>query len=156
MSTKAQITGNITTKLASGALIPASSHRGVLEADSESIVNNFYGLKLSDTNASTNVFTENNAGKIYILRIIKQGGAVRVVGTCRNATGAVTGADEVWFTITNTEYQQQTSAPEYPISNSAGTGESIRCILASNSFASFDPVGIQETFNIDFEYRTNA
>jgi hypothetical protein len=155
MSTKAQIQTQINT-IITGVLNPATTVRAVLGTDADSFLENFYGLKLSDTNASTNVFTEYNAGKIYIVRIIKQGGAIRVVGTGRNATGAVTGADEVWFDITNTEYQQQTSAPEYPISHSAGTGESIRCILTSNSFATSDPVGIQETFNIDFEYRTNA
>lgn len=155
MSIKSAIQTQINT-IQTGVLNPAIRVREILGDTSTSLLENFYGLKLSDTNASTNVFTENNAGKIYILRIIKQGGVVRVVGTCRNATGAVTGADEVWFTITNTEYQQQTSAPEYPISHSAGTGENIRGILTTNVFASSDPVGIQETFNIDFEYRTNA
>jgi hypothetical protein len=155
MSTKAQIQAQINT-IETDVLNPALRVREILGTTSTSFLENFYGLKLSDTNASANVFTQSNAGLVYSVRVIKQGGIVRVVGTGRNATSAVTGGNTVFFTITNTEYQQQTSTPEYPISNSAGTGENIRCILTTNVFATFDPIGVNETFNIDFEYRTNA
>lgn len=155
MSIKSEIQTRINT-IETGVLNTATTVRAVFGTNEDSLLENFYGLKITDTNASTNAFTESASNKIYSVRIVKQGGVVRVVGTGRNNTGAVIGANAVFFTITNTDYQQQASAPEYPISHSAGTGENIRCILTTNSFATFDPVGIGETFNINFEYRTNA
>lgn len=157
MSTKSGIIALIQSKLTGNASKTSrTQHEDFLHDESGNIVDNFYGIKITDTNASTNAFTESASNKIYSVRIVKQGGVVRVVGTGRNNTGAVIGANAVFFTITNTDYQQQASAPEYPISHSAGTGENIRCILTTNFFATFDPVGIGETFNINFEYRTNA
>tara|TARA_R110000796_G_scaffold228458_1_gene345640 strand:- start:58 stop:525 length:468 start_codon:yes stop_codon:yes gene_type:complete len=155
MSTKAQIQTQINT-IQTGVLNTALRVREILGTTTTSFLENFYGLKLLDTNATTNVVTQSSSGLVYSVRVIKQGGAVRVVGTGRNATSAVTGANTVFFTITNTDYLQQTSAPEYPISHSAGTGENIRCVLTTNVFATFDPIGVNETFNIDFEYRTEA
>ena len=156
MSTKAEIISNIDTKLASASLIPATDHRAVLHTEASNLLDTTYGLVSSDTNATTVVVTEDNANKTYILNTIKQGGKTEMKAIIRNATGTITAANEVWFSITTTEYEQQTGLPVPVFGLSTLTGETIRLVLTGDVLASIDPIGLNETVDVIFTYNNNA
>ena len=156
MSTKAEIISNIDTKLASASNIPATDHRAVLHTGTSNFLDTTYGLVTSDTNATTVIVTENNANKTYILNTIKQGGKTEMKAILRNGTGAITAANEVWFSITTTEYEQQSGFPVPVFGLSSLTGETIRFVLTGNVLASIDPIGINESLDVIFTYNNNA
>lgn len=151
MSTQSEINAQIAT-IDDGGSNTAAEVRNVYTVLSD----NFYGLKTTDTNASTNVFTEDNTNKAYTVATTKQGGLVKSRWTMTNNTGAVTGSNTVWATITTTEYQQQSSSPVYVVGQTAATGENVRFLLTTNVLASIDPIAPNETINLNLDYYTNA
>ncbi len=155
MGTKTDIQTKIATDLASGNTIPISDHRDVLTGSTDSILDNLYADNINDTNATTNVVTENAANKTYSLNFVKQGRKVTVIGFVRNNTGAFTSVNEIWCSITNTEFQQAVS-PTYITGHSAASSQPIKFILATNNFAALDSVGINEVVEFNFTYYTNA
>jgi hypothetical protein len=155
MSTKTQIQTRINT-IETGVLNPAVTVRNVLGTETDSLLENFYGIKTTDNNATTNVFTEDNAVRVYGFAITKIGTRVFVEGTVRNAGGSVSLQNVLWFSITNTEYEQQTGFVRYITGHSQSTGEPIKFILTTNVFASLDSLGINEVVELNFSYNTNA
>ena len=151
MSTKAQITTEINT-IDDGGLNDAAEVRAVYEV----LNDNFYGIKTTDNNASTNVFTEDDADKIYSVATSKNGGVVSNRFTLRNNTGAILPSNTVWLTITNTEYEQQASSPVYQTGQSASNGDNIRFLLTTNTLANLEPIGIGEVVYLNINYNTNA
>jgi len=157
MSTKAEIRARIQSRLTGSAEdLTWARHEEILMTGDDNVLDSLYGFTATDTNATTNVVTETAANKTYSLLIMKQGGVVTITGTVRNGTGADTGSNEVFFNITNTEYQQLSGTPEYISCTSAATGETIQFVLTTNSFAALDTVGNNELVNIKFSYNTNA
>lgn len=154
MGIKSDIISKIDTDLASTSDILATEHRGVLHGTNNSLVDNFYGLKTGDINASTNVVTEDNANKEYTVSTIKQGFAVEINGTLVNNTAATTGIDTIWFSITTTEYEQQGSSKRFITGHSASTGEPIRFVLFNNEFKSLDPIAVGESVRFTLTYNT--
>lgn len=155
MSTKADIIALINTNLASGGTIPASAHRAALHTSAASVVENFYGTQVTDTNASTNVVTESSSTKTYVIRVIKQGRRVNIQGTITNGTGAILPSDTDWFSITTTEYEQNAS-PYYFTGFVGGTNEPVAMVLTSDVLGTLQSVGIGETIYFNISYNTNA
>jgi len=80
-------------------------HEDILFDETDSILGELYKTtSITDTNASTNVFTEIDSDIIYNLKVKKQGGLVNVKGTIRNNTGSVLRAFESILEVTNLEY----------------------------------------------------
>ena len=159
MATKAEITTHINTDLASGTLIPASNHRGVLHTDADSLLENFYGLKTTDTNASTNVFTIDagvSADIIYSVITTKQGGVVNVRGSFRNISGSFISQGTTLFLITNSEYLQQSGTSVTDVGFSNFTNEIVQVNMNSSSFVVLNEVGIDEVILFDLTYNTEA
>lgn len=156
MSTKAEIQAKIQARLTGSAEdLTWTRHEEMLMTGNDNLLDNVYGFAVTDSNATTNVVTENNANKTYLLNITKTGLRVFVDGNVRNGTGALTASNEVFFTITTTEYQQQ-AGTQVIFGRSASTGDPIRFLLTSNSFGAIDPIGINELVEFRFSYNTNA
>ena len=157
MSTKAEITALVLSKLTGNVgKTSRAQHEDYVYNTPGNMVDTLYGLVSSDTNATTVIVTENNANKTYILNTIKQGGKTEMKAIIRNATGTITAANEVWFSITTTEYEQQTGLPVPVFGLSTLTGETIRLVLTGDVLASIDPIGLNETVDVIFTYNNNA
>ena len=160
MSTKAEMIALVDAKLPTGSSIPAIDHRATMHTDADSAITNFYGTQIIDSNASTNIVTEDASTKTYSLAIMKKGGSVHISGNIHNNTGSLTATGLIggvtWFDITTPEYEQLSGTTIYVTGNSAGSGEPIQFLLNTNSFAALSPIGINETIYIDFTYNTNT
>lgn len=154
MSTKTEIQTKINT-IETGVLNPAATVRAVLGTDSDSFLENFYGTEISDTNASTNIVTEVATGKNYNLNFTKQGRTVVVDGKLTNLTGGLTSINEPWFSITNTEYEQNTTA-KFISGVSKIDGSNIRFVLSAQTFSAIEPMANGEQVEINFSYNTSA
>ena len=155
MSTKAEIQTQINT-IATGVLNPATTVRAVLGTESASILENFYGLKTGDTNGSVNVVTQSASNIAYVISTIKQGFRVSQNGNIINSTGSVTPTNTLLFTITNSEYFQQSATSLRADATSSLTGENIRLRLTGNALYSQDPIGIGETIIFNLGYNTQS
>lgn len=159
MATKAEIITHINTDLASGILIPASNHRGVLHTDVDSIVENFYGIKTTDTGATTNVFTIAagvSSDIIYSVTTTKQGGVVNVTGSFRNISGSFISGATTLFEITNSEYLQQSATSVTDVGFSNSTNEIIQVNMNSSDFVVLNEVGVDEVILFDLTYNTES
>ena len=153
MSTKTQLETLQNTNLASGSSIPASSHRAVLNTNEHSLLENIYGTPLTDTNGTTNVFTFSGAGKTYRFRIFKQGRKVTVNGYVTNTSGLTLPSGTTFFSITNTEYLQETQNYFF-CGVSSLDSSNIRFTLIYNEFKTASSIGSGETIHVNFEYNT--
>lgn len=153
MSTKAEIQALIESKLASGSGIIAIDHRDVLKDDVDNVLDNLYGLKTTDTNATTNVLTEFSPDRVYDLKIDKQGGEVNLRGRLKNNTGVVLPFYSSFAEITNNEYFQDNYIYSF-YGKSTSSGDDLLCFLSNNFLIISSPIGIGETVSIDFKYNT--
>ena len=69
MATKQSIINKVDTDLASNSNIEATDHRGVLHGASDSLIDNFYGIELTDENTggvlTSNVITSVSTNLAY-------------------------------------------------------------------------------------------
>ena len=146
---KADITVQINT-IDDGGVNPASEVRAVYEV----LNDNFYGLKTTDTNATTNVITESSSDKVYDVKTIKKGGQVTITGTLRNNTGAILPGGTSWFSISNTEYYQITSSVYDLVGESIFNRDSVFLTLSGNVLTSSDIIGAGERVIFTLIYST--
>tara|TARA_R110000803_G_scaffold108393_3_gene176655 strand:+ start:13 stop:480 length:468 start_codon:yes stop_codon:yes gene_type:complete len=155
MSTKAQMQTQINT-IETGVLNPATTVRAVLGTESSSILENFYGLKLNDTNATTNVLTEVTTNNSYTASIIKQGYSVEINLVLRNNTSAIIPANTSWFSISNTDYAQETSSVRSEWGFSIFTGDAIKFYLTGDVLKNQSIIGIGERVELNLTYNTQS
>lgn len=127
-----------------------------LHTDPASQIENFYGLKATDTIGTTNVVTQSDANRSYDANSTKQGYSVDINGTLRNNTGAFVPSNTVWFTITNAEYLQQTGENITIAGISVFTGETIVLYLIGNEFRNRDVIGTDERVTFNVNYNTES
>jgi len=90
-----------------------------LHTQSDSILENLYNTTpLSDTNATTNVFTEVDTNIEYALTTQKQGAHFTLKGTIKNNTGSALSHSVNLVTITNGEYTPSAGYSFYGVSSS--------------------------------------
>lgn len=155
MATKTQIQTAIQEKLTGSAEdLTWDRHEEFLITETDSVLENFYGLKTNDTNASTNVFTEVDANIAYDVATIKDGYPVESSGTIRNNTGLMISGNTSLMTITNTEYEQETGTTRYFTGQSVFTGETISLYLTGNVVKNQDPIGIDDRITFTLTYNT--
>lgn len=148
MSTKATLSTSITTNLASASNITATELRAVENL----LLDNAYGSVITDTQATTNVFTaEDVVEKLYNLKIVKQGRHVTLNGTLtKNSVGII--ELEYWCTITNAEYLPNN---DHEFWGTLSNGTPVRLYLyATGQIFIFSPLGASEVINISTVYNT--
>jgi len=99
MATKTELQTLINTNLASGTSITALEHREVENA----IIDALYPARIFETSASTNVFTNDITGLVYVMTVWKQGNNVNVSGEMTNNTGRILSGEDL-ISITNSEF----------------------------------------------------
>ena len=150
MSTKADIQSSINT-IDDGGLNTASEVRTVFG----NMLSNAYGTVVTDTQATTNVLTADNAtDKQYSVSILKQGREVLISGFIKNNTASMI-AGEVFFTINSGEYTQDANIITI-YGNLQSTGNNVRLALGASTLTLIDTIGANATVYFQTKYYTNS
>lgn len=145
MATKTNLLSSINTQLT--AIITQAKHRLSMSA----LVDELYPSVISDTQATTNVFTASNAtDRTYNLKIVKQGRCVTIKGRLKNTlVSIISGVD--FATITNAEFLPSDLTTYYGI----GESGSVRITLdAGGALSVVGSMDSESEIEINFIYFT--
>lgn len=148
MAIKTVIQELINSLIRTNTLIDKTEHADVEDA----LLLNSYGNIITDTQATTNVFTADDAiSKQYNLKIVKQGRFVNISGTLtKNSVGII--ELEYWCAITNSEYLPNN---DHEFWGTLENGAPIRLVLYSTGqMLIWSPLGASEVINISTVYNT--
>ena len=167
MATKQNIINKVDTELASNSNIEATDHRGVLHGASDSIIDNFYGIELTDENTggvlTSNVITSVSTDLTYKMFITKSGSTVNMTGFIRNSSGTILPANTLFFTITNNEHKMASATGINPYqvvvvassyNTSFATFDVDRVVLQNNELRVTQAVAINSILRFSLTYNT--
>lgn len=145
MATKSNLLSSINTQLT--AIITQAKHRNSMNA----LVDELYPSVISDTQATTNVFTASNAtDRTYNLKIVKQGRCVTIKGRMKNVLTSII-SDVTFANITNAEFLPSESTAYYGISDNTIVNFS----LTNSGFLTVtSPMSAGSEIDINFTYFT--
>lgn len=145
MATKTSLLSAINTQLT--AVITQAKHRLSMSL----MLDELYPTIISDTQATTNIFTAVNAtDRTYNLKIVKQGRCVTIKGRIKNNTTSII-SNVPFFNITNSEFTPS-DATYY---NGVGEDGIVRFVLtAGNEFSVLDSMPAESEIDINFTYFT--
>jgi len=167
MATKQSIINKVDTDLASNSNIEATDHRGVLHGASDSLIDNFYGIELTDENTggvlTSNVITSVSTDLTYKMFITKSGSTVNMTGFIRNSSGTILPANTLFFTITNNEHKMKPATGINPYlvvvvassyNTSFATFDVDRVVLQNNELRVTQAVAINSILRFSLTYNT--